>query len=161
MNFLAYVRSLAAKFLHRSQVADETDEEQCFHIQLRADDLERSGLNRPEAERQARIEFGGRERFKEECHEALGGRFFDGVANDFRFAVRVLRKSPGFTVVAVLTLALGIGADTSIFSVVRAVLLRPLPYANSGRLVLLSEAKPGAGITGFGLSYPTFTELRG
>ena len=73
MKLLAYLRSIAGKFARRSQIADEMDEELRSHIALRADDLERSGMNRAEAERQARIEFGGQERFKEECHEALGG----------------------------------------------------------------------------------------
>jgi hypothetical protein len=73
MKLLAYFRSLAAKFFHRSQVEDDMEEELRSHIQHRADDLERSGLDRAEAERRARIEFGGRERFKEESYAALGG----------------------------------------------------------------------------------------
>ena len=73
MNFPAYLRSLAAKFFHRSEVAEDMEEELRSHIQHRADDLERSGLDRAEAERQARIEFGGPERYKEECHQAMGG----------------------------------------------------------------------------------------
>jgi hypothetical protein len=73
MKFLAYFRSLAAKAFHFSQIEDELEEELRSHIQRRADDLERSGLDRAGAERRARIEFGGYVRFKEECHEALGG----------------------------------------------------------------------------------------
>ncbi len=75
MSFLAHLRSLAAKFLHRSQVANEMEEELRSHIQHRADDLERSGLNHTEAERRARIEFGGYVRFKEESQEAHGRHF--------------------------------------------------------------------------------------
>jgi hypothetical protein len=74
MKLVAYLRSLAARFFHRSQTENEMEEELHSHIQHRADDLERSGLDRVEAERRGRIEFGGQERFKEECREALGSK---------------------------------------------------------------------------------------
>jgi putative ABC transport system permease protein len=92
--------------------------------------------------------------------QARIARWLDWVSSDCRFALRQFHKSPGFTAVAVLTLALGIGANTAIFSVVNAVLLRPLPYTNPGQLVVVSEAKPDAGISGLGMSYPPFTEVR-
>ena len=128
-------------WFRRSRVEEEMDEEFLAHIHARADDLEASGLDRSEAERRARLEFGGYQRYKEECREALGGTFLETVRQDLRFGFRALLKSPGFTAITILTLALGIGANTAIFSVVDAVLLRPLPYHEPHRLVTLFESK--------------------
>src|SRR5450631_4020148 len=130
MNF-AYVRSLAAKFLRPSQTHSEMDEELLSHIQHRADDLERQGINRSEAERRAHIEFGGQTRFKEECNEALGGNFFETLLQDTRFSLRCLRKSPGFLFVAIITLAFAIAANAVVFGILDGLILRPLNVPQS------------------------------
>src|SRR2546423_5884941 len=154
----SYLRSLAARFFHRSQTENDLNEELRSHIQHRADDLERSGLDRVEAERRARIEFGSQERFKEECREALGGNFIDGLIQDARFSFRTLRRSPGFFVVAVLTLALGIGATVAAFSVVNAVLLRPFAFHQPDRLLWIYAQRVDAPRTSFSL--PEYCDYR-
>jgi predicted permease len=156
MKLLAYMQSLIAKFFHRSQLEEEMKEELRSHIQHRADDLESSGLDRAEAERRARIEFGGYEKFRQESHEALGGNFLETFLQDIRFSLRVLRKSPGFAITAVLTLALAIGANSVVFSVMNAFLLRPL---NVPRAQSLYELQHGDEASGF-QSYPDYLDLR-
>jgi predicted permease len=155
---LAYFRSLAARFLHRSQTEKEMEEELRLHIQLRADDLQRSGLDRVEAQRYARIEFGNPERFKEECREAMAGNLIDTLIQDVRFSLRTLRKSPGFFAVAVVTLALGIGATLAAFSVVNAVLLRPFAFSDPGRLLWIYSQRPDNARTNFSL--PEYCDYR-
>jgi predicted permease len=156
MRFLAYFRSLATRFFHRSQVEDDIDEELRSHIHHRADDLERSGLDRAEAERRARIEFGGHERFKEESREALGGNFIETLIQDVRFSIRVLRKSPAFTIVAVLTLALTIGANAVVFGVLNALVLRPLNVPQAESLYTIEHGSHKSLV----LSYPDYLDLR-
>jgi predicted permease len=160
MSAISWLRSLGTRFFRRSRLETEMAEELFSHIQLRADDLERFGVDRAEAERRARIEFGSPERFKEECREALGGTFIDTLIQDVRFSFRMLRKSSGFTVVAVLTIALGIGATTAIFSVVDATLLHPLPYPHAEQLVSIEDDLQGIGAQDVGMSEPEWQDLQ-
>src|SRR5215472_4271777 len=123
--------------LWRRRMEEEMDAEMRLHIGTFIDERVRSGMSRAEAERLARVEFGSMEAAKEQCREARGLRLFDEFAQDLRYSGRSLRKSPAFAVIAVLSLGVGIGANAAIFTVLRALILSPLPFRDPGRLALL------------------------
>jgi putative ABC transport system permease protein len=123
--------------LRRNRMEREMDEEIRFHIEAQAADLVSRGVPQGEALRQARLEFGGMEMTKEECRDAIGVSFLETLIQDVRHGVRTLLRTPVFTGITVAVLALGIGGNTAIFSVVDAVLLRPLAYRDSGRLMTI------------------------
>ena len=156
MKLFDSLRFRIANLLQRSQINAEMDDELRSHIQHRADDLERTGQPRAEAERRARIEFGGYQRFKEESRDAALGTFLESLLQDVRFSLRVLRKSPGFTLVAVATLALAIGANAVVFSVLNGLILRPLNVPQSESLYQIERAGNKAGYQ----SYPDYLDLR-
>jgi len=160
MKVLTSLRSLASALLRRSRVEGEMDEELQAHLRDRADDLERSGLDRAESQRRARIEFGGYQRYTEECREALGTHFLETLLQDARFGIRMLRKNPGFTALAVLTLALGIATSTSIFTLVKATLLQPLPVRASSRLVVIWVSNLKAGWSRIGPTGQDYLDWR-
>src|SRR5712672_3754864 len=147
MRVLTSLRSVVSALFHHSRIDNEMEEELRAHIRDRANDLERSGVPRAEAERRARLEFGGYEKYKEEIREAQGTYFLETLIQDLRFGLRMLRKSPGFTALAVLTLALGIGANTAIFSLTDQILLTELAVPHPEQLFILRSPGPNHGHT--------------
>jgi predicted permease len=138
MSAFAALRSWMRGTLRRARLERRLDEELRFHIDSYADDLRREGVAPAEAQRRARAEFGGVEARKEECRDALGLRLVDELVADARYACRQLRRSPIFAAVAVLSLALGIGANSAIFSLMEAAIWKPLPVHEPERLALFS-----------------------
>ncbi len=145
---LAQLRSLWSGIRRRDRVEGGMDEELRFHVEEYEAELVRSGVAPAEAKRLSRMRFGSLEAAKEQCREARGLRWPDELQRNVRFAVRVLRKSPGFTAVTMITLALCIGANTAVYSVVDAVLFRPIPYAEPERLAQVVTRVHAPGMDG-------------
>ena len=145
-------------FFRRAELDRELDAEIASHVQLAIEENLQRGLSPTEARRQALLRFGGSQQAKEQHREARSLPFLETLFQDLRFAYRVLRKSAGFTAIAVLTLALGIGASTSIFSVVDAVLLRPLSYPHPEQIVRIWEQTPNG--HQINLADPNFYDFR-
>src|SRR5690348_6359073 len=148
--------SRIAAIVRSRRLERDLDEELQLHIELKTQENIAAGMPSEEARYAALRAFGGVEQKKEECRDADRLRWLEDTAQDIRYGLRQLRRNPGFTAVAILTLALGIGANTAIFSVVNAVLLRPLPFRDPSGLITLHEGLPKQGFLNMEFSPPDF-----
>ncbi len=157
---MSRIRSWLRSLFRRSTLEREMEQEWRFHVESRVADLVDAGLSQAQAERQARAEFGATIKWQEESREARGLTWLDDLRTDTTYALRQMVRAPGFTLTVVMTLALGIGANTAVFSVINGVLLRPLPFPDADRLVRVvgAPASPPQGPAG--VSLPEMLELR-
>jgi len=151
-----------SRLFRGSALEDRLDKELRHHVEQHTADLIARGLSPEEARRQARLAIGGPEQVKESCRDARGTRWLTDFAQDFRYAVRTLRQKPAFAAVTLLTLALGAGATTVMFTVINGVLLKPLPYAHPEALVNIQERTDWSTQFGniWGLTYPNFLDCK-
>jgi macrolide transport system ATP-binding/permease protein len=156
MSLFSQLHARALGLFDRSRLHGDLNSELHSHIDHRADDLERSGLTRQEAERRARIEFGSPIHYQQESHEAFGGTAIESFVFDLRYGLRMLRKSPGFTIAAVFTLAFAIAANAIVFSFARGLVLRPLDVPNASSLYMIERGEDNAPQQ----SYPDYIDLR-
>ncbi|MBI2689325.1 MAG: ABC transporter permease [Acidobacteria bacterium] len=145
---------------HRGRVEEDLDAELRAYVDLLADQKIRLGMSPEEAQRAARAEAAGVEQAKEAVRDVWAGALLESLVRDFRLGARVLSRNPGFTAAALLMLAVGIGANTAVFSVLNALVLRELPYSEPERIVALYEKRPREGALRTAVSAPDFLDWR-
>src|SRR5208337_793467 len=138
---MKFVRRLRA-LLRKEELNQHLSDELAFHLEKQIEQNIAAGMSADEARYAALRKFGGAEQFKEECRDTWGVRFIDTLLQDIRFGLRMLAKNPGFTAAAVLTLAIGIGANTAIFRLIDAVMLRMLPVPRPDELQQVRTVNP-------------------
>src|SRR5215471_11202895 len=165
MRWVVKLRMRMRSLFKRSQVEDELDDELRFHLEQQVDENLAQGMEPEQARRRATAAFGARHQIKEECRDQRRVAFIDHLRQDLKFTTRILARSPGFTLAAVITLALGIGANAAIFTLINSVMLRTLPVQRPERLVLLSDSPSSGAMTGdppglwWEISYPAYLYL--
>ena len=160
MDWLRELARRLSMLIHRRQFDADLEEEMRLHLELRQQEQLQSDLTPYDAQAAARRQFGNVTSLKERSRVAWGWEWFENLAQDVRYALRMLYKSPGFRAVVILTMALGIGATTAIFSVVDATLLHSLPYPEPDQLVSIRDDLPGAGAQDVGMSQPEWQDLQ-
>lgn len=160
MNPVRVARARLVGMLRKDQLDEELDEELRFHLSMRARENLARGMNEAEALRCAKRQFGSVERVKDACRDISGGGALELLWRDMRFAARMLRKERGFTAIAVLALALGIGANTALFTVMSSVLLRPLPFPEPARIMSVLSQQSENRQQSIPWSFPDFLDLQ-
>src|SRR5262245_24886179 len=160
MNTVGQLWRWLLSLIRRGRLEREMEEEMHFHLDMQVEQNLETGMLPEEARQAARRQFGNQTWLKEASREMWSVRFIETLMQDLRYGARTLIKNPGFTVVAALTLTLGIGANTAIFSVVNSVLFRPLQYSNSDQLLQVWQTFPQLGSNQVTFSAPEFLDYK-